>query len=192
MLSTLLDSSSKVKSTLKTQSKEFNSASNDHLFGEGFEEKLLKVSKAIQKSQTVFTGLKAASKPSSSGSGAYTKRPFPSGPPFKARGRSQWRNPQFNQNRDKNQYSCITPKGVFRNSNFTSSTECKSSSKEFVSSGTNSRPSCIRRSKILPRKLESVIPRSPIFRMSPGVLNTFSFNALSNKATLVTHLLQGG
>ena len=41
ILSTLLDSSNKVKDVPKTQSKELNGSSNDCLFGEGFEKKLL-------------------------------------------------------------------------------------------------------------------------------------------------------
>ena len=191
ILVTLLDSGSKVKDMLKSQSKELNDSSNEYLFGEGFEEKLLKDSKAIKKSQAVFTGLKPASKPSTSGSGAGSKRLFPSGPLFQARGREQWRN-QFGQTRGKKLFSFITSNRVFRKPGIASSPKCAPSSKEFVSSGTNSRPPVIRKNKILSGKLESVIPRTPSIRMGSGIPDTISFKPPSKEASSVTNLLQGG
>ena len=74
MLSTLFDSSTKVKDILKNQSTELNLPTNKYLFGEEFEAKLIKDSKAIKKSEAVFTGIKGspAARPGSSG----IKQPF--------------------------------------------------------------------------------------------------------------------
>ena len=191
ILATLLDSGSKVKDVLKSQLKEMNGSSNEYLFGKGFEEKLLKDSKAIKKTQAVFTGLKPALKPSTSGSGAGSKRPFPSSPLFQARGRGKWRN-QFGQTRGKKLFSFITPNRVFRQPGIASSPKCAPSSKEFVSSGTNSRPPVIRKNKIISGKLESVIPRPPSIRMGSGIPDTISFKPPSKEASSVTNLLQGG
>ena len=81
VLATLIDSPSRVKEILKNQSKELNEASNKFLFGEEFESRLLKDSKAIKKSEKLFTGIK---KPSTSNSKRFystdSKRPFQGGP----------------------------------------------------------------------------------------------------------------
>ena len=66
IISTLIDSSSKVKDILKHQSKDLNEPTNKFLFREEFETKMLKDSKAIKKSE----------------SGTGSKRPFPGGSPF--------------------------------------------------------------------------------------------------------------
>ena len=49
ILSTLIDSNTRVKDILKSQSKELNDGSNKYLFGDDFESKLIKDTKAIKK-----------------------------------------------------------------------------------------------------------------------------------------------
>ena len=49
ILSTLIDSNTRVKDILKSQSKELNDESNKYLFGDDFESKLIKDTKAIKK-----------------------------------------------------------------------------------------------------------------------------------------------
>ena len=68
---------------MKQQSKALDKASNHHLFGEDIEEKLIKDSKALKKSESFFTALKS---PRSSGSST-NSRPFPKGPVSQGRGK---------------------------------------------------------------------------------------------------------
>ncbi|XP_066912456.1 uncharacterized protein [Clytia hemisphaerica] len=93
ILSTLIDSSSRVKDILKNQSQELNKADNKHLFGEEFETKLIKDTKAIKKSESVFTGVKASSSTSTRPRfpAIGSKRPFPGGsfPASRGRGHSR-------------------------------------------------------------------------------------------------------
>ena len=58
ILSTLIESSSQVKEILKNDAKELDDEENKFLFGTSFEDKLIKDSKALKKSETIFTGLK--------------------------------------------------------------------------------------------------------------------------------------
>ncbi|XP_066912059.1 uncharacterized protein [Clytia hemisphaerica] len=96
VLSTLIDSSTRVKDILKNQSQELNLPNNNKLFGEEFENKLIKDTKAIKKSESVFTGVKpssSATKPRFPTIG--TKRPFPGGPLSTSRGRGHSSRPGF-------------------------------------------------------------------------------------------------
>ena len=89
ILTTLIDTSPRVKEILKNQSKDLNTPSNKFLFGEDFESKLIKDTKAIKKSESVFTGVKPSA--SSSFKPRFppigSKRPFPGGPLSAGRGR---------------------------------------------------------------------------------------------------------
>jgi len=65
LLSSLILNNAKVKDILKKQSKDMNDPENTFLFGEEFESKLIKYSKAEQKTGSAFTALK--SQPSHAG-----------------------------------------------------------------------------------------------------------------------------
>ena len=56
-----MDTNTRGKEILKNQSKDFHLTSNKFLLGEDFESKLIKETKAIKKSKSVFTGLKPSS-----------------------------------------------------------------------------------------------------------------------------------
>ncbi|XP_066931160.1 uncharacterized protein [Clytia hemisphaerica] len=66
VLSTLIESSAQIKEILRNQSKDMNDQSNSSLFGETFETKLIKDSKALKKSEAFFTALKKPAKTQSS------------------------------------------------------------------------------------------------------------------------------
>eukprot|EP00111_Clytia_hemisphaerica_P010915 TCONS_00031971-protein len=66
VLSTLIESSAQIKEILQNQSKDMNDQSNSSLFGETFETKLIKDSKALKKSEAFFTALKKPAKTQSS------------------------------------------------------------------------------------------------------------------------------
>jgi len=91
LLSSLILNNAKVKDILKKQSKDMNDPENTFLFGEEFEAKLIKDSKAEQKTGAVFTALK--SQPSNVGK-KFKHNPFPKGPlPWsKGRGRGGYSN----------------------------------------------------------------------------------------------------
>ena len=55
-MNTLIDNSIKLKEVLKELSLDLDDMENPYLFGEKFEEKLIKVTSAIQKSKSIFIG----------------------------------------------------------------------------------------------------------------------------------------
>ena len=57
ILNALIDNSIKVKETLKERSFDLDDRENPYLFGEKFEEKLIKTTSTKQKSKSIFTGL---------------------------------------------------------------------------------------------------------------------------------------
>ena len=56
-MNTLIDNSIKVKQILKECSLDLDDMENPYLFGEKFDEKLIKITSAKQKSKSIFTGL---------------------------------------------------------------------------------------------------------------------------------------
>ena len=77
-MNTLIDNSIKVKQILKECSLDLDDMENPYLFGEKFDEKLIKITSAKQKSKSIFTGLQQR-KPAFSSRPNYNQ-PFLSGP----------------------------------------------------------------------------------------------------------------
>ena len=63
ILNRLIDNSIKVKEILKERNLDLDDMENPYLFGEKFEEKLIKITSAKQKSKSVFTALQQRRKP---------------------------------------------------------------------------------------------------------------------------------
>ena len=80
ILCTLIDNPSKVKEILRDPDMALDNISNTCLFGDKFEEKLLKDSTAKQKSKLIFSGLQRKSANNSSGT-SYNNQPFLGSPP---------------------------------------------------------------------------------------------------------------
>ena len=79
ILSTLIDNPSKVKEILRVPDMALDNISNTCLFGDKFEEKLLKDTTAKQKSKLIFSGLQRKSANNSSGT-SYNNQPFRGSP----------------------------------------------------------------------------------------------------------------
>jgi len=78
ILSTLIESSTKVKDILRDQSKELDASTNESLFGKDFQNQMIKDSKAVLKSKDLFTGLKPNRQPRgpSSTNNGFKNRPL--------------------------------------------------------------------------------------------------------------------
>ena len=176
ILSTLIDSNAKVKDIIKQQSKDLDKASNEHLFGEDFEQKLIKDSKALKKSESVFTALK-----SSRASGSSTNsRPFPKGPVSLGRGRGQsgYKFPPTNNwkfsniQRGKENYSSISAKCVKPYVSLKSSP----SDKKSVSTKVDSESNASRPTKVLLSKLEGIDTGPYNFTVCSRISDPISIN----------------
>ena len=143
ILSTCIESTSRVKEILKKEAKELDDPKNKCLFGEDFESKLLKDSKALKKSEAIFTGL---SSNSSSGSNATSKdynsnnnQPFRRGPLLQGGSRGQvFKN--FRQNRGKTKGSIFS--SLFKDPRPTATPSCASSGSKIIPTGIDSKSTC--------------------------------------------------
>ena len=194
VLSTLIDSSSKVKKILKVKSSDLNDSGNKFLFGEDFETQLLKDSKAIKKSQDVFTGLKQTKPKPTTTSGAGFKRPFSNGSLFQGRGRGQqpWRFPPFNTRGGKKFFPSSFKFSITKRLRNSSIFKGSLSSKNIISSKANSESACNRKTKDLSRKLEGSDTGPPNSAMCSGVPNTFFINTSSTNTSLPSKNDKGG
>lgn len=189
VLSTLIDSTTKVKDILKNQSKELDAADNDCLFGDAFESKMIKDSKALKKSEGIFTGLKSprtstsSSRGASSSSGFSGNRPFRKGPLFQGRGRGNnlWKG--SNQNRGKTTSFNFSTCCVFKGRGASFLDKGSSFSKRLVSTSTATEFISGREAKLLYSELGGSDSGSRDSSMGPRVPSAFSVSSSTNSSS---------
>ena len=204
VLSTLIDTSIRVKEILKNQSNDLNLSSNKFLFGEEFESKLLKDTKTIKKSESVFTGLKPSSStaPRSRLLPAGGKRPFLGGSLSTGRGRGHQQRPGFSFRGKKissfkNINLSCTSKAKFHSSTKTTSPGktrsflCAPSDKITASLETSPRPTKGRSNKVLFEKSGETNPGSRNTENGSGVSNTFCVNPKANSNSPISKHVKG-
>ena len=183
VLQTLLSSNIKVNEILKDQSNVMDDSENKLLFGEEFESNLLKESKALKQSESLFSGL--SQKPSSSLSS--TKRlPFQKGPLFQAKNRGQgfWKSShsRFSQSRGRGKKYSSYLKFCKRDKNFPIF-KSTSNGKRSLLPKLDSRHQSGRKSEDVHRKLESFDSRSPNLKFCSRISDSFLVQANSIKSS---------
>ena len=210
ILSTIIDSPNRVRDMLKEQSKELNETSNSLLFGDSFEDKLLKESKSIKKTTALFTGLKPKSQMVSNANTSTSSKqlPFRRGPLSstigKGRGLGFWKQARGGrQGRGKSKLKFFSCTGsvvneskiarVFRGiKHFPKFSKSTSPSKRPVQTGIGTKSSSGRKSEILCRKLESTYPRPSGTRICSGISNSIYFNTSpTSRSSFTSNVLQG-
>lgn len=175
ILSTLIDNPSKVKEILKNADATLDGADNIYLFGDKFEEKLLKDTNAKQKSKLLFSGLQRSkssnntSGTSYSGNPSYTSynQPFRGSPlPRTNGGRGHF----FSRaaQRGKKKSYCD-----WKDSDNAGFATCARLGTKFVSTGAEVRPTSCRQVETFSKKLESIDQRPSHFGNSRGLPNSF-------------------
>ena len=197
ILLTLMSTSSKVHEILKDQSSSMDSVDNKLLFGEDFEANLLKESKALKKSESLFTGLSNKSSTSSSStSWSAGKLPFRKGPLFQGRGRGQqsvWKSPNFYQGKgqERGKRSFSFHKTDNRNTSLPIFKGTSNGKVSFFSEGGfKYHPS--RESRGVHRKLESSDTGLSNFKHDQGIQNSLCIKASSSKYSFPSKSGGGG
>ena len=192
-----MSTSSKVHEILKDQSSSMDSVDNKLLFGEDFEANLLKESKALKKSESLFTGLSNKSSTSSSStSWSAGKLPFRKGPLFQGRGRGQqsvWKSPNFYQGKgqERGKHSFSFHKTDNRNTSLPIFKGTSNGKVSFFSGcGFKYHPS--RESRGVHRKLESSDTGLSNFKHDQGIQNSLCIKTSSSKYSFPSKSGGGG
>ena len=154
---------------------------NTCLFGDNFEDKLLKNTNAKQNSKLIFSGLRRKSSTNSNGT-LYNNQPFRTLtlPWFSASGRRGHFFRAVSQRATKN-YSCIIKSSSKAGSETSSSTKS-------VSSGAEVRPTSNRHIKTVSRIVEKIDERPQILKVAKGYQILFSPEPKQTKSPNPVHL----
>ena len=151
--------------------------SNPCLFGDKFEEKLLKDTTAKQKSKLIFSGLQCKSANNSSGT-SYDNQPFRGSLPRLGASGGRGYFCRAASHRGKKNYSCIR-----KSSNKARFEACASSSTKSFSSGAEFRPTSSRQIKTFSGKLEKIVQRPSNFGISGRLSNPVFIRTKANETS---------
>ena len=183
ILSTLIDNPSKVKEILKNADATLDGADNIYLFGDKFEEKLLKDTNAKQKSKLLFSGLQRSKSSNNTSGTSYSGNPSYTSynQPFQGlKGTNGGRGHFFSRaaQRGKKKSYCD-----WKDSDNAGFATCAHLDTKFVSTGAEVRPTSCRQVETFSKKLESIDQRPSHFGNSRGLPNSFSFHPTTSETS---------